>query len=214
MPVAALLLQRRNTLLRWVGSFGATGLFVYSLADASPMPLPGGAVDVLTIILAARDRQWWGLYAIMATLGSVVGGWTSWSVASSRGASYIMNRLHSSRMPALIAMVARWGWPAIFFGSMAPPPFPLTALLLAAGAAHMPRQKFLGALALGRSIRFTLVAWLAYRYGRKVVPWLRELQPTDRHLAIGLAVLLGVAALVIYGNRLRRHHRGAAPAAH
>jgi len=40
---------------------------------------------------------------------------------------------------------------------------------LAAGAMQYPTRKFLTALAVGRGIRFTILAYLGFRYGRHIV---------------------------------------------
>ena len=61
------------------------------------------------------------------------------------------------------------GFSTIVVGSILPPPFPLVPVLMAAGVMQYPAQKFLAALALGRGIRFLVVAYLGMLYGTEVV---------------------------------------------
>ncbi len=42
-------------------------------------------------------------------------------------------------------------------------------MLLAAGAMQYPTKKFLAALAVGRGIRYTILAYLGYRYGHNIM---------------------------------------------
>jgi len=42
-------------------------------------------------------------------------------------------------------------------------------MLLAAGAMQYPTRKFLTALAVGRGLRFTILAYLGFHYGRHIV---------------------------------------------
>jgi membrane protein YqaA with SNARE-associated domain len=52
---------------------GGLGLILLGIADSSVIPLTG-SMDVLTIYLAARHREPWPYYALMATIGAVIGG--------------------------------------------------------------------------------------------------------------------------------------------
>jgi len=49
---------------------GGLGLIPLGLLDNSPLPMPG-AMDVVTILLSARQQPLWLYYAVMATAGSV-----------------------------------------------------------------------------------------------------------------------------------------------
>ena len=57
----------------WIFHLGALGFIPLGLLDSSVVPVPG-SMDVLTILLSARERNLWPYYALMATIGSVVGG--------------------------------------------------------------------------------------------------------------------------------------------
>src|SRR5260370_36490902 len=58
---------------RQLRRMGGPGLVLLGIADNSVIPLTG-SMDVLTIWLASRHREPWPYYALMATLGAVIGG--------------------------------------------------------------------------------------------------------------------------------------------
>src|SRR5580692_4796180 len=59
---------------------GGVGLVILGVADNSVIPLTG-SMDVLTIWLAARHHEPWPYYALMATVGAVLGGYITYSLA-------------------------------------------------------------------------------------------------------------------------------------
>src|SRR5216684_3311816 len=74
----------------------------------------------------------------------------------------------------------------------------LTISLLAAGAMQYSRRKFLGALALGRGIRFTIVAYLGARYGRHVLGFFSKYYKPALLVLIGFSVIAGLFGLFQY----------------
>jgi membrane protein DedA with SNARE-associated domain len=79
-----------------------------------------------------------------------------------------------------------------------PPPFPIVPFLLAAGALQYSKKKFLGALALGRGIRFNIVAGLGAHYGSHIVRFFAKYYEPALYTLIGLAVVAGIFTLVGY----------------
>src|ERR1700687_3328671 len=68
----------------WIFSLGGLGFIPLGLLDNSVIPLPG-SMDVLTIVLSARRQELWLYYALMATIGSVIGGYVTYRVARKGG---------------------------------------------------------------------------------------------------------------------------------
>ena len=56
----------------------------------------------------------------------------------------------------------------------------------------------LGALALGRAIRFTVIAGLGVLYGRHIVSFFSRYYKPALYILIGLAVIGGIFALIQY----------------
>lgn len=173
------------------------GLVLLGLADNSVVPLPG-SMDVLTILLAARHRQLWWYYAAMATIGAVLGGYITYGLARKGGKEAFERKLSKKKAEKVFARFERWGFGAVALPALLPPPFPIVPFLLAAGAMQYSRKKFVAALALGRAVRFTIVAGLGAIYGRPIVRFFSRYYEPALFLMIGLAVVGGVLALIQY----------------
>jgi uncharacterized membrane protein YdjX (TVP38/TMEM64 family) len=55
---------------------------------------------------------------------------------------------------------------AVALPAILPPPMPLSPFVLAAGAMHMSRKKFMAAFTLSRFLRHCIAVWIGVRYGR------------------------------------------------
>jgi len=181
----------------WLRHLGGVGLVLLGLADNSVVPLPG-SMDVLTIYLAARHRQLWWYYAFMATVGAVIGGYITYGLARKGGKEAFERKLSSKRAAKVFERFERWGFGAVAVPALLPPPFPIVPFLLAAGAMQYSRKKFVAALALGRGVRFMIVAGLGAIYGRHIVRFFSQYYKPALIILIGVAVAGGVAALIQY----------------
>jgi membrane protein YqaA with SNARE-associated domain len=176
---------------------GGWGLVLLGVADNSVVPLTG-SMDVLTIWLAARHREPWIYYALMATIGAVLGGYITYSLAR-RGGKHAMERRLSKRKAAKVyKRFERWGFGAIAIPAVLPPPFPFVPFLLAAGAMQYSRAKFLGALVLGRGVRYSVAAYFGALYGRQILRFFAKYDKLALGVLIGLAVVGGILTLIQY----------------
>jgi membrane protein YqaA with SNARE-associated domain len=167
---------------------GGVGLVLLGLADNSVVPLTG-SMDVLTIWLAARHREPWPYYALMATLGAVIGGYITYVLARKGGKETMERKLSKKRATKVCKAFERWGFGAVAIPALMPPPFPFVPFLLAAGALQYSRKKFLAALTLGRGVRYSIVAALGFHYGRHILRFF------DRYYKPALAILIGLALI-------------------
>ncbi len=74
-------------------------------------------------------------------------------------------------------------------------------MLLAAGAMQYPARKFLAALAVGRGIRYTILAYLGAHYGRHIVNFFARYYWQTLSVLITFAVLGGLYGLFEYKRR-------------
>jgi membrane protein YqaA with SNARE-associated domain len=160
-----------HSMRRWLVHLGALGFLPLGLIDSSIIPLPG-SMDVLTIILAARDAELWPYYAVMATIGSVLGGFVTYRLARKGGEKALEKRLSPKTVKKVTKIFEERGFAAIAIPALLPPPMPLVPFLLAAGAMQYSVKKFLLAMTTGRIVRYMILAYLAARYGRKMLPML------------------------------------------
>lgn len=196
MPLPSLLLA---VLLswRWVLRLGGPGLILLGIADNSVVPLTG-SMDVLTIWLAASHHSTWPYYAAMATIGAVVGGYITYALGRKGGKEALERKLNQKKAKKVFAKFDRWGFGAVFVGALLPPPFPLVPVLLAAGALQYSKKKFVGALTLGRAVRYTLVAGLGSLYARQITGFFSRYYKPAVITLVALAALGSILTLIEY----------------
>src|SRR3982075_4727766 len=97
------------SIFRRLRRLGGPGLVLLGIADNSVIPLTG-SMDVLTIYLAARHRQTWPYYALMATLGAVIGGYITYALARKGGKEAMERRLSKRSAAKVYKRFERWGF--------------------------------------------------------------------------------------------------------
>ena len=192
---------------RWLFHLGGLGFIPVGLLDASIIPVPG-SMDVLTIVLCARRSDLWIYYAIMATIGSVLGGFTTYRLARKGGKEMLARRFSARTLKKVYAIFERWGFGAIALPALLPPPVPMVPFVLAAGALQYSVEKFLAALSLGRMSRFTLLAFLSARYGRRMLIYISQ----NGHPVLVTVIVVSIALCAVFffffaGKRRRRRAR-------
>ena len=179
---------------RWIFHLGGLGFIPLGLLDGSLIPIPG-SVDVLTIFLSARNPELWLYYALMATAGSVMGGYVTYRLARKGGKETLERKFPARKLKEVYGIFERWGFWAIAVIAILPPPAPMVAFVFAAGAMQYSVKKFLFALTLGRVVRYSLLAYLAARYGRHVLTVISQHGHPFLIAAIAL-ISIAVAALI------------------
>jgi membrane protein YqaA with SNARE-associated domain len=193
LAIAAPTLAR--SVRRWIFHLGGLGFIPLGLLDSSVIPLPG-SMDVLTIFLSARKPELWVYYAAMATVGSVIGGFLTYRLARRGGKETLERKFPANKLKKVYSVFGRWGFAAIAIIALLPPPAPMVVFLFTAGAMQYSVKKFLLALTLGRIVRYSLLAYLAAHYGRKVFTII--LQHAHPVLIVAIALILASLAALIF----------------
>ena len=196
-----------RSLRRWIFHLGGLGFIPLGLLDSSVLPLPG-SMDVLTIVLSARHGELWSYYALMATIGSLVGGYVTYRLARKGGKETLARKFPRRKLEKVYKMFGRWGFGAIAIPALLPPPVPMVPFVLAAGAMQYSVGKFLAALALGRTVRYSILAYLAARYGRQMLALFSRVG----HPILIAAIVLLAATVVVFAVILGRKRKKSAAA--
>lgn len=156
-------------LIHLLFSLGLTGMFLVAIVDSSFVPLPiPGMTDIMLVIYAAQHTNPWLLIAV-ATVGSALGGLFSHKVGQSGGMAFIEKRMP----PGIFKRVTRWmeshAILAVALPAILPPPMPLSAFVLAAGALKMSRKTFMITFTSSRLLRHAFAVWLGVVYGKHVL---------------------------------------------
>src|SRR6266704_2542606 len=132
---------------------GGIGVFILAALDSSVMPTLG-AVDALTILLAARHPELWPYYAMCSTAGSVCGASLAYRLSA---LGVLHRRIKGAVFDRVTAFVKRFGSPALSLAALLPPPFPTSAFVISAGATRYRFTAFVLSFGVGRACRFALL---------------------------------------------------------
>jgi membrane protein YqaA with SNARE-associated domain len=191
---------------RWIFHLGGLGFIPLGLLDSSLIPLPG-SMDILTIVLSARKKELWLYYALMATVGSVIGGYVTYRLARKGGKETLERKFPARTLDKVYRIFGRWGFGAIAIAALLPPPTPMVPFVFAAGAMQYSVGKVLTALTAGRILRYSLLAFLAAHYGRRMLTTvMSQLGHPVLMLVMGLTAAAITALLFIF---LRKHNERA-----
>jgi membrane protein YqaA with SNARE-associated domain len=197
--IAALHLAAGQSVRRWLFHLGGIGLIPLGLLDNSPIPIPG-AMDVATILLSARQARLWFYYCLMATAGSVLGGFLTYRLARKGGKEALERKFSRRKADKIYKTFERWGFSAIAIPALLPPPIPMVPFLFAAGALQYPVRKFLIVLTLGRLVRYTILAYLGARYGRQILGLVtKHVNPVV--VAVIVAVMVAGGLVLYFRNK-------------
>ena len=190
---------------QWMQKLGGPGLIVVGLIDNSVIPFPGG-MDFFTILLSMSHRDLWWYYALMATIGSVIGGYFTYRMGEKGGKETLEKKVSKKRAEKVYQRFEKGGFLTVVVGSVLPPPVPIAPFFLAPGVLKYPLKKFLLAVLVGRSMRYTAVAYMGSVYGRTVFHWMYRYYRPLLYGLLGLAVVGGVVGLY-YWKRVQQHKK-------
>ncbi|HKL20446.1 MAG TPA: YqaA family protein, partial [Tichowtungia sp.] len=183
--------------LHWAATpYGPPALFLLAVIEASVFPVPP---DILLIALciAVPLKSW--RFALLATLGSVLGGclgymigWGIWALVADLFFAYVpgFSPVLFSRVQSLFAEYNFW---VVFTAGFTPIPYKV--ITIGAGVFQVDFFMFLLASAISRGLRFFLVAGLVFRFG----PGIRSFIEKYFNLLCLLFVALLIGGFLILG---------------
>ena len=178
-------------------SLGGVGLLILGVVDSSVIPT-FGSLDALTAILSVKNHEMWLYYAAASTAGSLLGAYITYRMSAKAGEHWLEKRIGTKRALQVQGLLTRWGFAAVFVSCVAPPPFPTSAFFVGAGALQYPQGKFLSAVLTGRALRYAALGYLAAKYGRKILRFLRHPRGFEADAKLIGITVAGFAAIVLF----------------
>jgi membrane protein YqaA with SNARE-associated domain len=125
--------------------------------------------DLLVVLLVAHHHQGAVWYVLCAACGSTVGAFLLAEVSRKLGEEGITRLAGQKRYERLKSHVKRHAAAAIAIGGLAPPPFPFTTIIAGTAALDYSMFRLLLINCCARIARFTLLSFLAIRFGRQII---------------------------------------------
>jgi membrane protein YqaA with SNARE-associated domain len=150
------------------------GAFLMAALDTSMLFFLPFGIDALVIFLAARDEEYFWIYPLLATAGSLTGAAITYWIGSRAGSAGLERLVPGRRLERLKCRVSESGAIALAIPALLPPPFPLTPFVLTCGALEVNPWKFFVTFGTVRLLRFGAEAILARTYGAGVLRMLQS----------------------------------------
>ncbi len=157
----------------WASELGGLGLFIIAALDSSLLSFPQ-VNDLLILYLSTKNPARMPYYALMTTLGSLVGCLVLYAIARKGGEVFLRRRFSAERVDRGFHLYQRFGLLAVIVPALLPPPTPFKLFVLMAGAARVSPLKFGLAILVGRGIRYFGQGYLAVRYGERAAAIVQE----------------------------------------
>jgi membrane protein YqaA with SNARE-associated domain len=187
------------------------GIFIIAALDSTLFFwLPFG-IDAATILLAMRGvAPWWAVAAVV-TAGSAAGSVLTFWMGAKAGDAGLERYVPASALDRARRRIRNSNNTIGLAGlSLAPPPFPFTPIVLAAGALEVDQATFFTTLVFSRFTRFSVEAFLARRFGPKTLDWLNS--PIVENIVFGFVVLGAILTIISIVRLLRSRRASSVPA--
>jgi membrane protein YqaA with SNARE-associated domain len=164
---------------------GPWGVLLGSFIDSASIPIP---IDVLMALWAWNDKRHFYLYALLAALGSTLGGLIPFYLGKAGGELFLLKHVNRARFDSLRKQFEKQEFLAVMIPSLLPPPTTWKLFVFGAGVFEMRTLNFMLAVFVGRCIRFGVETALVVKYGPQIVTVVGDL--AKRHLVLTLLALL------------------------
>ncbi len=177
------------------------GLVLMGALDSSLVFFLPLGIDFVVIILAARHPELFWLYALLATLGSLIGAAVTFWIGRKVGEHGLARLIKPSRLKRIQQRVSEKAAVSVAALAIIPPPFPFTAFVLTSGAFRVNPWSFFLTLSVVRLLRFMIEGALAAHYGRGILSWMES---TTFTIIISVMIALAVIGTVVSGIAVYR----------
>lgn len=193
-------------LYAFAGTIGGPGLLLIAVADSSFLSIPEGN-DLLIVVLSIGSSWSRVAYLVSMTItGSVIGCLLLFAVGRSGGRALLEKRFSRSKVQLAQKYMQRYGIFSIMIPCILPPPTPFKIFVLTAGVFRLTVGRFLIAVVVGRTIRYSMWGILAMLYGERAKTFMMENLTWVGTLLLGALVAFALVVLFWrYAIRRRAH---------
>ncbi|MBI3186142.1 MAG: DedA family protein [Myxococcales bacterium] len=146
---------------------GAIALFVLAFVESSFFPIPP---DVLLIALCVGKPKGALKFATICSVGSVLGGcfgyYIGWGLWEALRGVFIPHVFSQAAFDQVVELYRDNAFLTVFTAAFTPIPYKV--ITIAAGVCRIPFSTLVAGSAIGRSLRFFLVAGALWLFGAKV----------------------------------------------
>jgi membrane protein YqaA with SNARE-associated domain len=171
-------------------ALGGPGLIILGFLDSSFLSFPM-VNDLLVIGMVTHHKSFVLYYALMATLGSVLGCLALYAVARKGGEAFLRKRLKAGHVEHGQKLLQKYGLLVVIVPALLPPPAPFKIFVLLAGVAEIPVWQFAGAVFIARLIRYGGEGVLAVYYGEAAAGYMQSHAKEAGLWLAGTALVLG-----------------------
>ncbi|HEV2274677.1 MAG TPA: VTT domain-containing protein [Acidobacteriaceae bacterium] len=195
-------------LLALLKPLGFWGVGALAVIDAAAIPVPQ---DLIIAGYIWADKRHFYLYALIAALGSALGGLVPFLLGRAGGEILLMKHVDRQKYEKLRDRFENQEFLAMMIPSMLPPPTPWKLFVLGAGVFEMKVLNFMLSVFTGRLLRYLIISLLTIRYGPEIVKLTINLA-TEHRVAVLLVLSALIGLLVLWVVRKRRGKSGQFPA--
>ena len=144
--------------------FGPWAILLVGVIDSSAFGIP---LDPVVACYVYHDPGRAFLYVLMVSIGSACGATVPYLLGRKGGEKFLLRRIGESRFSRVHTLMKRFGALALFVPAILPPPTPFKLFEFSAGVVGLKYSRFVAAVLAGRIVRFSLLAFLTVRSGRR-----------------------------------------------
>lgn len=162
-----------GSLFEWTQStfepLGSWGLFILAFIESSFFPIPP---DILLVIFGLSDISNVFLFALIVTLGSVLGGIFGYAIGYFFGEVVLRKFVKENNYKKVHDLFNKYEASAVLIAAVAPIPYKVVTI--GAGVFYINFKKFVLYSLIGRGFRYFFIAALIYFMGETLLAYLES----------------------------------------
>jgi membrane protein DedA with SNARE-associated domain len=198
-----------NSFSDFISGYGGPAVLLLAIGDSSFISVPEG--NDLLIVILSTGKSWGNMiyFVSMTVVGSVIGCFLLYSVGRKGGRGILKKKFPAKKIERAENIYNKYGIMAVLIPSILPPPLPFKIFVLSAGVFGLSPYRFLSAVAIGRSIRYSMWGILAVLYGNSVKLFLQTNLNIIGTVTAVAVILIIIGTAVLYKRKKNRQKTNA-----